>query len=114
MDVYAAACIFNIILVRRPGRTRHSMRRPHMTIECYYYLPPPTVTIRSPCSAVRFFFKKCSLPKENDETQNRPFVVVSLFWLIFLILAGVFPLDAFKTLYDFDHFVIFAFKTNTF
>ena len=43
------------------------------------------------------------------------FVVVFFFFgLIFLILAGVFPLDAFKTLYDFDTFVIFAFKTNTF
>ena len=37
-----------------------------------------------------------------------------LCWLILLILAGVFPSDAFKTLYDFDHFVIFAFETNTF
>ena len=41
-------------------------------------------------------------------------VVLFLFWLIFLILAGVFPLDAFKTLYGFDHFVIVAFKINTF
>ena len=46
--------------------------------------------------------------------QNRPVVVLLLFWLVFLIIAGVFPLDAFKTLYDFDHFVIFVFKTNTF
>ena len=47
-------------------------------------------------------------------TQNRRVVVLFLFWLIFLILAGVFPLDAFKTLYGFYNFVIFVFKTNTF
>ena len=36
--------------------------------------------------------------------RGGPVVVFFLFSLIFLILAGVFPLDAFKTLYIFDMF----------
>ena len=46
----------------------------------------------------------CPLLLKNDEAQRWPVVVLFLFSLIFLILAAVFPLDAFKTLYIFDMF----------
>ena len=54
------------------------------------------------------------LPAAEKLWSPEPARCCSFFSLIFLILAWVFPLDAFKTLYDFDTFVIFAFKTNTF